>query len=229
MPNWVTNVLTIDCSNEILEQIRDFIKNDKRVIDFDKIIPMPESLRVSDNSLGSLALHAIYYKPSKASTDADPYGEEDWEDLDKYKESYISDEEVHKRFNKLSEKDKEEATNLAKIYKDNLDNYGSKTWYDWACRNWGTKWNASESSIDNNGDIRFETAWATPHPVIRRLSEIFPTATFTVKFADEDIGNNCGSYQIKNGEDIFFEEGDEDFAYDVKGWSREDWNSDDEN
>lgn len=222
MPNWVTNILKIGCNSKKLDEIKKNISSDKKAIDFDKIIPMPESLRVEDSSLGDLALHVLYYDMKSEFSDEDPYGEEDWGDTDKYKATWYTDDEAQKRWKEL--KDKEKATELAKRYKYNIDNYGSKTWYDWACKNWGTKWNASDSEFNGN-IITFDTAWATPYPIIQRLSQMYPEVKFSVAFADEDIGNNCGKYVFMGGEEIFFEEGDENFALDVKGISKEEFDS----
>jgi len=49
---------------------------------------------------------------------------------------------------------------------------------------------------------------------------MFPDVKLTVKFADEDIGQNCGTYVLKDREILSFEEGDEDFALEVKGKRR---------
>lgn len=45
-------------------------------------------------------------------------------------------------------------------------------WYDWNCKHWGTKWDASnfedgDSGIDGNRiDLAFDTAWSHPEPII---------------------------------------------------------------
>ncbi len=77
-------------------------------------------------------------------------------------------------------------------------------WYDWSLENWGTKWDVSETFEDENGYICFDTAWSTPVEIINLLSERFPNLTFEVQYADEDLGNNCGIYSIKNGAELDF-------------------------
>lgn len=82
--------------------------------------------------------------------------------------------------------------------------YGSDNWYDWSCKNWGTKWNAystSEPMLNPKGTratYLFQTAWSTPAPVIRKLSEKFPDVKIKVWYADEDCGRNVGIYEFKN-------------------------------
>ncbi|MCY9864984.1 hypothetical protein OTK49_20930 [Vibrio coralliirubri] len=47
--------------------------------------------------------------------------------------------------------------------------------------------------------INFDTAWRCPRPVFVTLSKKYPELTFEITYADEDIGSNCGRYQLKNG------------------------------
>lgn len=64
---------------------------------------------------------------------------------------------------------------------------------------WGTKWNACRST--RNGDIAFfDTAWTCPLPFYIALSKKFPTELISVTYADEDIGSNCGTFKLLNGE-----------------------------
>jgi hypothetical protein len=44
-------------------------------------------------------------------------------------------------------------------------------WYEWNCANWGTKWNATRTKRITNTIVRFDTAWATPYPVMKKLAE----------------------------------------------------------
>lgn len=57
--------------------------------------------------------------------------------------------------------------------------------------------------LDQNPELSpemvFDTAWRTPRPVIIALSKKFPNLVIKVRFADEDIGSNCGEYHYTNG------------------------------
>lgn len=51
-----------------------------------------------------------------------------------------------------------------------------KTWYEWNVENWGTKWNAYESKLQDKDDeflIICQTAWYTPHPWLAALLNKF--------------------------------------------------------
>lgn len=77
-------------------------------------------------------------------------------------------------------------------------------WLDWSINNWGTKWNAYDTKIEEIAGgtvtLRFDTAWSHPFPVIEALSVKCPAHEFEVAYADEDLGHNLGKYSIKNGE-----------------------------
>ena len=49
-------------------------------------------------------------------------------------------------------------------------------WYDWACENWGTKWDAYQFKVQRLGDtslyVTLETAWSPPIPIFKRLIEL---------------------------------------------------------
>jgi len=102
-----------------------------------------------------------------------------------------------------------------------IKEYGSDNWYDWCIYNWGTKWNASNDSLSYEGleNISFDTAWSTPMRVLIKLSEMFPKVKIEVDYADEDLGNNCGTYVLLNGEEISYEEKDLKFAAEMQGYS----------
>ena len=88
------------------------------------------------------------------------------------------------------------------------DMYGADNWYDWSLKNWGTKWNSYDGDWYVEGrSIQFNTAWSTPEAIYRALIKKFPNLDFNVKFADEDMGYNCGefSYNSSLGELGFWE------------------------
>jgi hypothetical protein len=70
-------------------------------------------------------------------------------------------------------------------------------WLKWCRFNWGTKWNAYDILV-KPGEIKFDTAWNHPIPVLRQLSCDFPEIEFEVLYADENWGYNLGHYRIKN-------------------------------
>lgn len=73
-------------------------------------------------------------------------------------------------------------------------------WHSWNTKNWGTKWDGYGLEIVSENEIRFDTAWSHPQPVIEALSRRHPQETFKVLYADEDLGCNLGAYLIRDGE-----------------------------
>ena len=57
-----------------------------------------------------------------------------------------------------------------------LKKYGAKDWYDWNCKNWGTKWNSvdTEITVDDRLGLTYEfkTAWDCPREIVEKLKMI---------------------------------------------------------
>lgn len=186
MPNHVINRMTVTGSKEDVEKLLATIRNteEDKLIDFNKILPMPEELKTVTSPVRIIS--------------EDDYADEMIERDRRLKEN---PNDWFARTHSITQK----------MYDEYMKKFGSCDWYDWAIKNWGTKWNAydqskGESKTHENGDVSeiifFQTAWSTPYPVIRKLSEMFPLVDIEVKFADEDAGSNCGVYTLFGGEDV---------------------------
>ena len=63
-------------------------------------------------------------------------------------------------------------------------------WYDWNIDHWGTKWDASDSSVEWEGDalvIKFNTPWSVPVTFIEKFSKLYPKVSVAV-YAYEEQG-----------------------------------------
>ena len=90
---------------------------------------------------------------------------------------------------------------LGKAAVENEIEYGAQTWYEWCPREWGTKWNSCDNTIDRDaGIITFSTAWSCPTPIVELLAQRFPEIDFKWEYADEDCGNNTGLHVHEEGE-----------------------------
>ena len=72
---------------------------------------------------------------------------------------------------------------LQKKYDDNLAKFGFQSWYDWSLKNWGTKWN-SYSVVFHGDQIRMNTAWYPPGPIIQELARLIHE-DIRMTYADE--------------------------------------------
>lgn len=191
MPNHVTNILKLEnISKKEFKEIAKFMhgsqkdpddgKASETLFDFNKIISMPEELSITDSSLGTLAQFLLFGE----GTDG----------------RLFSLQESQRRFKRLQPEQQKEAVELALRYNSNQSKFNSHTWYDWCRINWGTKWNSYKDSIDEEKQtFRFDTAYATPLPVIKKFSEKFPKAKVILTYADENIGHNCGTIVFQCG------------------------------
>lgn len=202
MPNHIVNHISLQGDPEKIRSMLEAIKSDEHGIgsvDFNKIIPMPESLGIEAGSRTDRGLQA-YRDFINVYTFARSIN-----DTAKALENIpVESEEVFLRQRTDIRRDEWE---LGKTAWHNIREYGAPTWYDWCISNWGTKWNAygySEDTIDyhDGGTLYFQTAWSAPHPILEKLTQMFPDIMLEHEWADEDIGQNCGRRSYQNGERI---------------------------
>ena len=163
MPNWCYNRLELNGSEEAIRAFRDGMKafvesqnanpNDPvnpDEFDFNFVIPMPSDIRNTTSP--------------RPATEAE---------IRKMAEDYKWDEETlnWRLETAISEEEKARYASLK-------ESYGVETWYDWAIREWGTKWNACDSELVRNEPTslmwRFETAWSSPDPILAMIAVKFP-------------------------------------------------------
>lgn len=187
MPNHIQNELSFSGDLKTIQKLKEAIRGDlvencsTPFIDFNKIIPMPEELKITSGSLGSLAQGLLFGKGDCL---------------------YLGMERMQSQFNEFSLELRKKAVDLGLKYQDNLERHGFVTWHGWSRKNWGTKWNAYGQEDENNvGEkIYFQTANCAPRPVIKKLSFLFPTVKIVLRYADEDAGYNTGVLNYHKGE-----------------------------
>lgn len=173
MPNNVKNIVKMKNLMKLPLFTGD---GDIKCFDFNKLIPMPESLDM--DSPESLAIEAVMRKLSEHRFSGTNYKQ-------------MSDADYIKRTRCL-DLDEQKLLKDGLQYITNKVLYGATHWYDWRIDNWGTKWNAYDNKMIGDDTIKFETAWSAPEPVMLKLSESYPGIRIEHWWADEDLGNNCG-------------------------------------
>ena len=82
-----------------------------------------------------------------------------------------------------------------------LNLYGADNWYDWSLKNWGTKWNAYDASVEvdtkDTLEVDFSTAWSAPIPIFLEIQKYCQEhglgLSWNVSFEDDGYGN---SYEL---------------------------------
>jgi hypothetical protein len=194
MPNHISNILTIEGDASLVAQIKSDIisvdaEGDIRHIDFDKILPRPASLDITSGSSTSNGIAILKYRAGDPSDIRKIMGYN-------WATEFASEEDLITHMLEKGSANLEEAQRAL----DNIRDYGHQDWYSWSIANWGTKWNAYDTNENEDNGIYFQTAWSTPYPVMVALSAKYPEALITVRFADEDFGNNVGEYILQNGD-----------------------------
>jgi len=182
MPNWCTGTLLAEGPKE---DIHRFLKNSAHVpayylehgwaeeeqrsnpyFCFSGLVPIPEVI-LRKHKIQS----AVYQK-----------------DLARWREACqrVRDENPGKPDNELTFPDTSQFTSAE------YDQKAMEAWYDWSCKNWGTKWDISRDAriADNTSArnpsvrIHFATAWAPPVKWLAKATRLFPSLTFTLEYEE---------------------------------------------
>lgn len=173
MPNWaiteihMDNIHKMDLFTEI---------NNKKEFDFNKLIPMPESCNLTSGTVTDYQTIAYLLKGKPGTFDDIIRASKENSlnhDMYQYIEGTYFKEHLLPTYNETDVKTRDEYYSIGKIIADNVRQYHARTWYDWACTNWGTKWNASYTRIKPNV-VTITTAWDVPVPVLMELSRQHP-------------------------------------------------------
>lgn len=217
MPNWVYNKLTVEGTKEDLDRLQEYVSDGTSEFSFDKIIPVPDTMFpekhdgyvVSGNS--SLQLYCFLSEKGTKTVPA--------EKMEKYfsneaQLTELSQEEKDELFREnaetfeaqlaeLSQEEKDDLSRIGEVKAANIDAYGVCDWYEFCIAYWGTKWPAREVASCRKSDTRidydFNTAWSIPAGIYGKLTKEFPDVRFTLLYADDDLGYNCGFLQVGGG------------------------------
>ena len=175
MPNHVTNEVTFLGSADRIKELRDRCRTDKSPFSFQAFFPRPKELDGTTS-------------PTKIVSELEL---QEWTDK-------LASGELKSWEGESRPITKQESTDM-------ITKYGCDNWYDWNTKNWGTKWDCYDHRSDDDfGSIIFDTAWSTPMYALGELSRLFKDVTIEVRYADEDLGSNVGSYTLLGGEVIDF-------------------------
>lgn len=204
MPNWVANQITLPQNNP-REVFKNFIvkTEEGESFDFNKLIPRPEELNVISGSITNTAIAVYLYRVRNVSSKieeiqkrAKEYGWKDYpcETLEEVaaneEKKYLEAAEYAKKnadkpFNNAKEYEKYPTlVLLGERYVKNMEEFGSYDWYDWSCKHWGVKWNASSFYCDDNY-ISFDTPWGYPAPIFKKLCKLFPDIEMDFRWDEE--------------------------------------------
>lgn len=213
MPNHTTNILKFEGKEEdvkrLLDSIRTEVKTDveefTRYIDFNKLIPMPESYEGLVS--GSITDQAIAVYMAVERKDYTKINEmlkyPCWENAGVVTKEALIETLINEH---------DATVELGRKYVENYEKYGAYTWYEWCNENWGTKWNAYDQSFDEaTNTIEFYTAWCGVPKLINMISEQNPDVKIHYYYSVE--GYSCSTRMEFLGGDLIFEDYDEE-SYD---------------
>lgn len=196
MPNYTRNIIK-------MKGIAEFpLFDEDGCFDFNKIIPMPEELKDTNSGTFTEKCIACFLteKGSIGLNELNKRKKEINEILGSIVYHFNESDFVELIHEILAEdNDLDAMYEEGRKYVENYRKYGACTWYEWACQNWSTKWNACDTEIVDEDTIKFSTAWCSPMRILFELSNMYPDAEIETWYAGEEIGYEDGYRIFKNG------------------------------
>lgn len=193
MPNHVTTTCTVIGPAADVERFRQdlFVADDpKALFDFNKIIPMPESVRATYEEKGGAEIGVALILA--AGGDAAPFSKLGLYDHDidfvRREAGLPGDAAIGNVASVFLEK-KPEIASMGRNRLRAVLETGYTYWYPWCIAHWGTKWDSYSVEIVSQAagrfEFKFETAWSVPEPILAALVDKYPALTFDLLSFDE--------------------------------------------
>ncbi len=138
------NQLHLSGNQERIDELLQSVKGEESVLDFNRIIPMPESLNIECGSRTDRGLKAykdFVYVYTFAETEK--------------KDLLNIPQEKEAAFLRARQDIRRDEWELGRTAFQNEQKYGAPTWYQWAVAAWGTKWSAYQAElVEDNSATR---------------------------------------------------------------------------
>lgn len=211
MPNWNSNIISLIAKNdEAKKQIHTFI--DKNIVVSKEPNWSDSFLEVDGNTLIPM-----------------PEGIKKLMDIGIF--IHHEDGTIEENMSYSEDKEKKQ-----KEY--NLKEYGHEDWYDFCCKEWGSKWGFCHTAfydangglvntkeelhnlLDLNGNIEFKTdcAWNPSIGLMKKICELYPDIEFLCEWGEEQVTEYYGTftYDKENGwKELYKDQMNVDEAYEM--------------
>lgn len=173
MPNHIINTIRLTGDRQKISELLESVKDNRFGIgslDFNKVIPMPESLQIETSSSMERGLKAYKEFVDICTFDG----------ANKDMDLLNIPEDKENIFLRMREDVKREDWELGRQAFRNEAMYGAPSWYDWSIKNWGTKWNSygydnlDRSDIAEIPHFRFTLLGVLPTPLSKNLRKDIP-------------------------------------------------------
>lgn len=193
MPNWCENVLDVRGDSDEIRRFGDALKQDEKG-HYDiiaSLLPMPEELRNSRSPTLILEVEEASKEEQRERAMTVWYKD-------------IPEEERPARFEQYWVEHIADAITQAESDRRKKE-YGADNWYEWEHANWGIKWGDCSTVLSEHDEeylmFDFETAWGPPETALEKISALFPTLRFHLKFWEPGMAFE-GEAKFKGGKTI---------------------------
>ena len=222
MPNYCMNKLELVGDQKEVAQLLKWVKGPDNAFDFQRIIPMPESIKDTERGSISFASEAVclYLQDKTVSNHLQWLMER----------NQIAMEKLDATIEKWEKEKKIDLAMGYRIIANRLAYNGCGDWYEWCIENWGTKWEACETEVVDNV-INFETAWSPCTPIVEKLAELFPEIQFIYTYFEPGV-SLAGIEKYQNGDCVelqVYEQEEKEYRYIGEGFGYEFENDNEEN
>ena len=208
MPNWTFNKLTVTGDQDAVKKfVAEHVveTEDEQRFDFNTFVKMPDELRVESGSITYLAKttndatfshELLGSHPELAFEDGGvSIGLKSRQWADQRETALKAGADPAVVIQRFKERLPERWAMIEQI-RSNIVKFGHSDWYSWSVQHWGTKWNASDTMVEDVIDgvaISFNTAWCKPDPIQDAIVARYSGKGLDIEWFHHDEDERFGS------------------------------------